>query len=190
MTRLEKYILCVIGILICIAFLIITVVADADGVQEANAWILRRNADNVLVQKTPGTQKYEYWRLWDNDPKCGAELYLTGKQSGKWVECVCLYLPEHPTGWVNSRFVVMDKPQECGLVATVTRPVTVGDTWACCKGERVKVLWRSEEWSTTIFGFIPTDALDFALTGAVTQPRRVWPDWIRQDHLINIVDVW
>lgn len=165
---------------------------------EANAWILRRQAsDNVLIQKEPGKQPYQYWRFWDNDPECGAELFLTGNSSGAWLECVALYLPEKPTGWVHSGFVVHDKPVPCGMVATVTRTVvakeSIGgrDAWECVPGERVKVLYRTDEWSTTIWGMIQTSALDFTVTGEVTQPRRAgWKDWTKRDHLVYAVDWW
>ena len=131
----------------------------------------------------------------DNDPPCGAEIRLTGRQDGKWLECVCMYLQSEPVGWVHSGFVVHDKPVLCGMVAAVTRPVvakeSIGgrDAWECVAGERVKVLYKSDEWSTTIWGMVPTECLDFTRTGAVTQPRRAgWRDWTKRDHLIYAVD--
>lgn len=184
-------ILLAIDIVLCIAF-----PADAEDIQP-NAWILRRQTtDNVVIQKKPGSQPYEYWRQVDNDPACGSALYLTGETHGKWLKCICLYLPEAPEGWIHEGFVVYDEPHPCGMVATVTRKVTakesIGgrDAWECMVGDRVKVLYSSGEWSTTIWGFVPTDALDFTRTGSVTQPRRIWPDWTRLDHLINIIDRW
>lgn len=151
------------------------------------AYILRRQADNVLIRKNPTDRDYVYSKLVDNDPPIGAELELTGETHGQWLKCRCLYLAGQE-GWVHESFVVYDKPQECGRVATVIRPVEVGG-YALVKGDRVKVLYRSNERSTTIWGMVPTDALDFNVTGEVTQPRRL-PDWIKRDHILCVIDWW
>lgn len=168
---------------------------ETEGDRTGAAWILRRQStDNVLIQKEPGKQPYEYWRFVDNDPPCGAEIRLTGEKSGQWLECVCVYLEGQPTGWVRSGFVEYDEPSPCGMIATVTRRTVITESiggraaWECVAGDRVKVLFRSGEYCTTIWGFIRADALDFAVTGEVTQPRRAWPDWTRKDHLINVID--
>lgn len=175
--------------LICAAY------AVAENAEGQNAWVLRRQCDNVLIQKSAGVQPYEYKRLWDNNPPCGAEIYLTGNRSGKWLECIALYLPEHPTGWIHEGFVVTNEPRECGLIATVVKPVTVTESiggraaWECVRGDKVKVLYRTDEWCTTIWGVIQTDALDFNISGDVTQPRRAgWRDWTKRDHILCVVD--
>ena len=180
--------LCFVAIIAYVVLILTTDTGFAEGT-EPNAWILRRSVDQVLIRKNPADTDYVYSKLVDNDPPVCAELVLTGGKHGRWLECVCAYLPDRPTGWVREEFVSADKPEQSGRVATVIHPVKVGG-YALVKGDRVKVLYRSESICTTIWGMVPTDALDFALTGEVTQPRRVWPDWIRKDHLINIVDWW
>lgn len=176
----------ILAAMLLIGILLTAIVPALAESVEPNAYILRRQADNVLVQKAPGTQPYQYWRYWDNDPPCGAELMLTGNRHGKWLECIALYLPEQPTGWIREEFIVTDKPTECGLIATVVKPVVVGD-WQLVKGDRVKVLYRSESLCTTIWGMVPTECLDFALTGEVTEPRKL-PDWLKRDHILCVID--
>lgn len=192
--KAEKIVVAILAALVALCLILVVEWALAE--EGTEAWILRRQAtDNVLIQKAPGRQPYEYWRIVDNDPPCGAEIRLTGRQEGKWLECVCMYMENEPVGWVHSGFVVHDKPVPCGMVATVTRPVvakeSIGgrDAWECVAGERVKVLYKSDEWSTTIWGMVPTECLDFTRAGAVTQPRRAgWRDWTKRDHLIYAVD--
>lgn len=182
------------GLIVILVAVLLVAGAMAD---ETNAWVMRRQeTDNVLVQKQPGRQPYEYSRFIDNDPPCGAALLLTGEKKGHWLKCKCLYLDGEPEGWIHDGFVVYTEPQKCGRIATVTSPTTatesIGgrDAWDCVRGEVVKVLYWSEEYCTTIWGFLPTSVLDFADVGKeVTQPRMsLWKDWTKRDHVLCVID--
>lgn len=177
--------------------------ASAEGTEQ-NAWILRRECDNVLIQKQPGRQPYQYWRFVDNDPPVGAELQLTGKQTDQWMECRCLYLPNAPTGWIHEGFVVYDKPTKVHKTATITQDcrtkVSIGGrtAWEYYRGEPVEIYTKTERWCTCSMGFIQTEAITFSDDVEVIQrsseARKAkfgyGRDWIKRDHIIHPIDTW
>ena len=169
-----------------------------------NAFVLRRRAtDNVLIRNNPKDTDYIYWKLVDNDPPCCAELFLTGEKYGKWLKCICLYLPDQPEGWIHSGFVVYDKPEECGKMATVTKTCyayeSIGGREAqkFCVNDYIKILYQSDEWCTTIYGMVSKDSLKIDekrnadnRSQFVREIYRKWNDWIKRDHVFNIIDTW
>lgn len=203
LTKPEKVLvaLCILVIILCLVVFGISISYAEE--MEADAWVLRRPVDSVLIQKKPGRQPFEYWRYVDRNPPCGAELKTTGRQKGSWVEVVCLYLTDHPTGWVQSGFIVSDKPVPAEQVATVKEFVhtklSIGGraAWELHRGEQVTVYHRSERYCTCRWGVIKTNCITFDGSVEVVrrdvEARRVKygysKDWLKRDHLINVVDV-
>lgn len=197
-------ILCAILAALLLIGIILTAIvpALADDVQP-NAWILKRGCDSVLIQKQPFDQPYEYWRYLDNDPPCGAALALTGNQKGKWLEVICLYLPNHPVGWVKSNFVVTDEPQPCNKTATVTQfchaHISIGGraTWEYYAGEQIEIYDMTDTYCTCRWGVIQTNCITFDGSVEVVrhdvEARRAKygysMDRLKRDHMINVVDV-
>lgn len=185
-----------IALMMILLLLTVTLTVLADG----KVYILRRESDKVLVQKTPGAQPYEYWRLWDNNPPCGAQLTLTGKVSGQWVEVVCDYLPTSPTGWIKTGYLVSEPVTECHQLATVKHYVMArgyiggAGTAEFFAGEVVEVYYRTDSYCSTRWGFVPTDALDFDCTAtkATAKHSLAWNklDHRKRDHLAYDVDPW
>lgn len=182
---------------VCIIIIMLMIISVSVA-EEPNAYILRRNCDNVVIRKDPADSDYVYWKMVDNNPVCGSELHLTGERCGHWLECVCLYLPTKPIGWVHEGFITEDKPQYIGQTATAMMHVDVLNRiggrcdWWIEQGQTVKVLYKTNRWATTIFGFVPADALEIdSDRKALSQIRKAcYRDWTKKDHLINVIDCW
>lgn len=98
---------------------------------------------------------------------CGDTVKLDGKSKGSWLHCVDLSM-EISEGWVNSGYVVYDKPievnVECAVIGkgrVAARKAINGSRRCWLKpGTIVKVLWKSDEWCVTNYGFIKTEFLE------------------------------
>jgi len=98
---------------------------------------------------------------------CGSGLWTDGKQKGTWLHVVDLPA-EESQGWISSRYIVYDRPEEINREMVVRADGRVacrkwigGDVsgWAN-DGDRVTVYWKSADWAVTSRGYIKTAFLE------------------------------
>ena len=135
--------------------------ANADGIQE-EVWVMCMPGSCVIVREKPKRSAAESGAC-----LCGAVAWTEGKTSGGFLYVTELPA-EDPEGWISTRYIVYDRPEEVNRTMTVWSQGRV----ACRKwiggpvrgwvydGDTVLVYWKSKEWSVTDHGYIKSEYLE------------------------------
>jgi len=143
----------IIGIFI---FLLFCEVAQAEEV-----WVLCHPDSYVCLRENPRKTSEGF-----GGAPCGAEMETDGKTKNGFLYVYGL-AAECDRGWISSKYVVYSEPKEInremviradGRVA-IRKCVNGKITGWLHDGDRVKVLWASDEWAITSRGYMMTEFL-------------------------------
>ena len=135
--------------------------ANADGIQE-EVWVMCMPGSCVIVREKPKRSAAECGAC-----LCGAVAWTEGKTSGGFLYVTELPA-EDPEGWISTRYIVYDRPEEVNRTMTVWSQGRV----ACRKwidgkivkwyrdGDQVMVHWMADGWAVTDRGYIRYEYLE------------------------------
>ena len=125
------------------------------------AWVLCNPESYVILRAGPNKNRFEV-----GSAVCGTKMETEGKVKNGYLYVYDL-AAEEDHGWVSTRYVVYDEPQEVMKEMTIVSQGRVAiRKWIKGKivkwvknGDKIKVLWTSNEWSITNKGYIMTKFL-------------------------------
>ena len=157
-SELWKWITCLIEIALLALVILLTVwgfraVANADTITE-EVWVLCKPEGTVNLREKPKGQ------IFGGVQACSV-LWTDNVTKGSWLHVVELPA-ECDSGWISSRYIVYDRPEEIKREMRIQAEGRVAcREWIGGKvirwvqdGELVTVYWISDEWAVTEFGYI------------------------------------
>ena len=159
----KKILLAAVVILISAILLILAFrdVGRADVITE-QVWVLCDPDSYVTLRTGPGKNKPDFGGV-----LCGAELWTDNKIKNGFLHVVEVPA-EFDTGWISSRYIVYDRPEEVNLVMQIRGDGRVAvRKWVkgpvkgwILPGEQVTVWWMSDSWAVTRRGYIRSEFLE------------------------------
>lgn len=147
--------LILIGVIILgiIVFLQYAGIAEEDGEE---VWVLCQPDSYVTLRAGPSKNSRDF-----GGAQCGSRMLTNGKMSGSFLKVFDLSA-EETSGWISTRYIVYDEPEEVNMEMEVDSDGRV----ACRKningkiigwvndGDIVFAYWSADEWTVTNKGYI------------------------------------
>ena len=147
--------------IMCMLLILATLMgtAAAGGIQE-EVWVLCSPGGLVNIRSKPGGAVF-------GAAACGTVMWTDNRQRNGFLHVMEL-AAEEEEGWISSRYIVYDEPEEVNAEMRITASGRV----ACRKwiggkvirwampGDLVTVYWISDEWAVTGLGYIRSEFLE------------------------------